>query len=293
MHYDEGAFYRPLFENNMLQLQVTKGCSHNRCKFCDMYHVPFAPAPHEEVLADLDEAQRWYKDVPRVFLTGGNALCLPQDDLLFVLREIRKRFASATVGSFARVTDVARKSDEELAQLVAMGVTDISIGTESGLDAALTAMNKGFTASDILQQCQRLDEVGLTYDLFYLLGMGGRGQGQASACATAALYSKLHPQRLMIHTMTAFSGAELAHEVARGTFELAGELENVRELRTFVERLDCEGGTYILGNHYGNVIPACGRVPEDREELLKVYDRVLACGNEAELVAQRAQMKSI
>ena len=36
MHYADGAFFRPLFENNMLQLQVACGCSHNRCKFCDM-----------------------------------------------------------------------------------------------------------------------------------------------------------------------------------------------------------------------------------------------------------------
>lgn len=293
MHYDDGAFYRPLFENNMLQLQVTKGCSHNRCKFCDMYHLPFSPSSHEDIVSDLDEAARWYSDVPRVFLTGGNALCLPQPDLLFVLREVRKRFPSASVGSFARVTDIARKSDDELVQLAAMGVSDISIGTESGYNPALSSMGKGFSSRDILVQCKRLDRAGLTYDLFYLVGMAGHGLGQASAQATAELYSQLHPQRIMVHTMTAFSGTELAHEVVQGKFELAGELEMVRELRTFVELLDCKGGTYLLGNHYGNAAPACGRIPEDRARLLQAYDQVLANADEAQLAAWRAQMTSI
>lgn len=293
MHYDDGAFYRPLFENNMLQLQVTKGCSHNKCKFCDMYHCTFSPSSYGEIIADLDEAARWYSDVPRVFLTGGNALCLPQADLLFVLREIRRRFPSASVGSFARITDIARKTDDELQQLVATGVSDISIGSESGYDAALSAMNKGFTAADILQPCRRLDDAGMTYDLFYLIGMAGRGNGGTSAWMTAQLYGQLHPKRIMIHTMTAFTGTELAHEVAQGSFELAGELETIEELRLFVKLLDCEGGTYILGNHYGNAVPVCGRLPQDREEMLQAYDYALTHLHESDLVARRVAMQSI
>ena len=174
-----------------------------------------------------------------------------------------------------------------------MGVSDISIGTESGYNPALSSMGKGFSSRDILVQCKRLDRAGLTYDLFYLVGMAGHGLGQASAQATAELYSQLHPQRIMVHTMTAFSGTELAHEVVQGKFELAGELEMVRELRTFVELLDCKGGTYLLGNHYGNAAPACGRIPEDRARLLQAYDQVLANADEAQLAAWRAQMTSI
>ena len=122
MHYDDGAFYRPLFENNMLQLQVAHGCSHNRCKFCDMYHEPFAISPREEVLADLDEAADYFGEagcetIERVFLTGGNAFCLPQRELVFVLEAIAERFPRASVGCFARVTDIARKGDDDLAEL--------------------------------------------------------------------------------------------------------------------------------------------------------------------------------
>ena len=293
MHYGQGAFYRPLFENEILQLQVQRGCSHNRCAFCDMYHETFAPSTREEILADIEEAASAYPYTKRVFLTGGNAFCLPQDTLMFVLGEVAKRFTSATVGAFARVTDVARKTDDELAALAKAGMCDISIGTESGLDSALAQMGKGFTAADSLCECLRLDAAGLSYDLFYLIGMAGAGHADESAEATAKLYSELHPNRIMIHTMTAFKGTRLREMIDAGEFTPAGELENVRELRRFAELLDCENDVFVLGNHIGNAAPVSGYLPSQREQMLESYDYVLAHANEQHLARYRASMRSI
>ena len=80
-----GTIYRPPFEAAYLLLQVTVGCSHNKCSFCYMYpDVPFSVSPLSEVEADIDEASRLYPNVERVFLENGDAFVLSADRLLYI-----------------------------------------------------------------------------------------------------------------------------------------------------------------------------------------------------------------
>ena len=68
MHYS-GTTFRPPYEANSLLLQVTKGCSHNKCAFCSMYRdVPFEVSPLHEVEADVAEAASMRPGAPRVSL---------------------------------------------------------------------------------------------------------------------------------------------------------------------------------------------------------------------------------
>ena len=46
--------FRPPFEAKSLLLQVTTGCSHNKCSFCTMYRdVPFGVESMEQIEKDL------------------------------------------------------------------------------------------------------------------------------------------------------------------------------------------------------------------------------------------------
>ena len=93
-------------------------------------------------------------------------------------------------GMFARVTDIASKSVEELKNLRHMKLDSINIGIETAHDPTLDRMNKGYHASDILEQLSKLDEVGIRYNVFYLNGLGGKGCGEASAIATADVLNR-------------------------------------------------------------------------------------------------------
>ena len=107
-----------------------------------------------------------------------------------------------TTGCFARITDVALKSDEELASLHQAGYDGLTIGIETGDDDALRFMNKGYAAADIVKQCQRLDCAGIHYSFFYLAGISGAGRGEVGAKATAAICNQLHPTLVGVNMLT-------------------------------------------------------------------------------------------
>ena len=54
--HQTGQIYRPPSEASVQRLEVTIGCSHNKCSFCTMYRkTPFRVAPLEDVEMDLKE----------------------------------------------------------------------------------------------------------------------------------------------------------------------------------------------------------------------------------------------
>ncbi|HPX71157.1 MAG TPA: radical SAM protein, partial [Bacillota bacterium] len=89
----EGLIYRPPSEARSLIIQITVGCSHNRCRFCSMYKDKvFRVRKAEEIERDLVEMSRYYPNVKRIFLADGDALCLAGSKLLRVLGLIKDLF---------------------------------------------------------------------------------------------------------------------------------------------------------------------------------------------------------
>ena len=54
--------YRPPSEAYSLIIQITLGCSHNRCTFCSMYKdKKFVIKPIEDIKSDIDAFRALYK----------------------------------------------------------------------------------------------------------------------------------------------------------------------------------------------------------------------------------------
>ena len=186
MHYT-GTIWRPPYEATSLLLEVTAGCTHHKCKFCTLYNdlpFKFKLSPFEDIEADLKEASVIYKRwggfrSNRVFLTGANPFVLSFEKLMDISHLIHKYLPNVkTIGSFARITDVTPKTDEQLQKLHEAGYDGLTIGIETGDDEALAFMNKGYKASDIVAQCKRLDKAGIHYSFFYLTSISGAGRGE-------------------------------------------------------------------------------------------------------------------
>ena len=288
-----GTVLRPPHEALSVLLQVTVGCTHHACKFCGLYgDLRFRVSPMAEIDADLQIIARWQPRARRVFLVGANPFALSYERLVQLADRIRDRLPKVqTIGMFARVDDIARKTDAELRELRARGFTGLSIGTETGDDPTLLRMNKGTTAAEILFQSRRLDDAGIEYYFTYMTGLAGAGNGERAARATAELFNRTHPFLIGVVSLTVFPDTVLGREVQAGLFREAGELERLDELRTLLERLEIP--VTIDAHTVSNAVPLFGRLPEDRTRLLRELDMAQAVSDERDLAAYRRSIEHL
>ena len=266
-----GIVYRPPYEANSFLLQVTRGCSHNRCTFCSMYpDVPFAVCPMEEVEADLEEGARYCPDVTRVFLEHGDAFVLSSDRLLAIAEAVHRKLPKVeTIAMYASIQNIRTKTDAELRELRACGIHGLDIGVESGLDAALTYMNKGHTAKEAREQLLRLTEAGMDYSFNVILGCGGAELWRENADATADLINAVQPHLLFIGSLHAEPGCRLYQDMKDGVFHECTIGQLLDEQERLIRRLDLNN-TYYFGSHPSNLVPMQGRLPQQKQDMIDV-----------------------
>ena len=264
-----GNVYRPPYEANSLLLQVTQGCSHNKCTFCYMYpDVPFSVCPMEQVEEDIREAARIRPDVSRVFLEHGDAFVLSCDQLMRIAEAIHRELPRVeTIAMYASIQNIRKKTDAELRRLRDAGIHGLDIGVESGLDEALAYMNKGHTAAEAREQLLRLTKAGMDYSFNAILGCGGAERWKENAEATADLINAVQPHMLFIGSLHADKGCKLYEDMKNGTFHecTCGQLLDEQEL--LLSRLELED-TYYFGSHPSNLMPMQGILPKYKKEMI-------------------------
>ena len=269
LHFN-GPVWRPPFEATSQLLQVTAGCTWHRCKFCTLYGTQkFRMSPMSEIESDLKVINRVQPRAHRVFLTGANPFVLTANRLLDIALLIRKYVGEGrpTIGCFARITDITKKSVEELRQLHHLGFDYLTIGVESGDSETLSRVNKGYRSEDIIEQCLKLESAGIRYNLFYLVGLAGHGNGERNACRSAAVFNQLNPVSIGFLSLTLFPESQLYKEISEGLFQEATEYERLDEMICLVSKLTCK--THILARTVSNPIPFTGSLPVDRESILR------------------------
>ena len=277
MHYS-GSVYRPPSEAHSLIVQVTVGCSHNKCAFCNMYKdKTFRIVPIEQVMEDLAWAHNaWPGIIRRVFLADGDALILPTETLVQILTRIRKRIPTCQrVGVYGSPNSILRKTPEELETLRKLGLGIVYMGLESGNDAVLKKFDKGFDAASIIQAGQRVKQAGLLLSVTAINGLGGQEMSEAHALDTAKAFTAMKPDYVGMLTLRVYGNTPLAGWVQRGEFKLLdGPLALARENRLLIEHMDCEG-TVFRSNHASNYLALAGTLNKDKDRLLAQLDAAL------------------
>ena len=147
---------------------------------------------------------------------------------------------------------------------------------------------RSYRASDILEQLSKLDEAGIRYNVFYLNGLGGKGNGEAGAAATADVLNRLHPCIINIVSLTIFPESQLYQEVLDGTYIEEPEIERLMEMRTLIDKLNIK--VNLLGHHISNTVPITGALPDDKTAILREFDKAIVRFPENELKAYRSRI---
>ena len=272
----EGTVIRPPSEADSFILQVTLGCSHNRCTFCPAYlDKKFRVRDLDKVFEDIEEGAGLLGDVRRVFLADGDALILPTEDLLAILERLAGAFPSLSrVGIYANAQNVSEKTDEELRTLAEHKLGIAYLGLESGDGRVLERVRKGATAAEMAEAVCRLQAAGIKASVIVLLGLAGREGSADHARATAEVVSRMNPRYLSFLTVMVVPGTALHRQMERGEFGPMEPRELLAELRQMIEPLDLKG-TIVRSNHASNYVPIGGRLPKDKDELLRQIDEAL------------------
>ena len=269
-----GNIYRPPIEANTFLLPITEGCSHNSCAFCNMYQgIPFRMLSLAEVEEYLEAVRAEYGSsvlrIERIYLVGADPFALSASRLLERILLIRKHLPNIKVITmYARVDNIARKSDDELAALKEAGVNDLYVGVECGLDDVLENLNKGYGVEDIRRECLRLNKAGIRHNDLLMLGTAGKGRAAESAQAMAELENELRPNKILINTMSAFVDTRLDHDIKDGKFIPATEREHLEEERDFIAALDLPD-TYFWSLHPLDSVRIDGILREDKDKMLQ------------------------
>jgi radical SAM superfamily enzyme YgiQ (UPF0313 family) len=285
MNY-EGRIIRPPSEADSLILQVTVGCSHNRCTFCPAFKdKKFRIKPSEDIKRDIQQAVRTYgaQTVRRVFLCDGDPLIIPQEKLIDILDTLNSAFPRLQrIGIYGNAKSVLRKSNDDLAELKKRRLGIVYLGLESGDPVTLVRIDKGATVDQMVEAASKIRQAVIKLNVTVLLGIGGTERSSVHAVETMRVLNRMKPNHIGALTLMVVPGTQLYDEMKRGDFVLPGKFELVRELRDMIAESELENCLFF-SNHASNYFPVQARLPKDKETILQQLDFVLSSRNDKHL----------
>lgn len=291
MHYT-GSVVRPPYEAYSVLLEITVGCSHNSCSFCNYYrNDQFRMAPMEQIEEDLMELSDHDPNISHIFALGADPFVLSFEKLNRIATKIREYLPLTDISMYSSISNINDKTVDELKELQKNGIHELVIGVESGDDEVLLDSHKGYTAADIVEQCHKLDQAGITYRFIYLAGLAGQNKCVESAKKSAAVFNQVHPTHIILTSLTLMPGTELFEKNQKGQFTEVSEFERLKEIKTLIE--DLNGELEILGQHVSNSVPFDAVLPADKERIVRLLEKAIGSYDESALRNRRDRLKTI
>lgn len=266
--------YRPPSEAFSLILQITIGCSHNKCSFCSMYKgVQFHIKPFEQIKAEIDYFRSRAKYVNRIFLADGDALIVPTEKLIEILKYIKNIFPECErISTYASPKSLELKSEDELKKIKDNGISLLYIGAESGSDEVLKNINKEVTSKELGDLILKAKKVGFKTSVTFIVGILGEKDFREHAIATGNFISRCEPDYVGILSLMLEENTTIYQEWLKGNFKEADGIDILKEIKLIIENINVTSNIVFRSNHASNYINLKGNLPEDKKRLIQEID---------------------
>jgi radical SAM superfamily enzyme YgiQ (UPF0313 family) len=295
MSFNRPDIIRPPSEWKSYFLPLTSGCSNNTCTFCGYYGSKLQIRDVADIKSEIDAlalftgsrirlpnvpkvvyaiAQDW--DGKRIFLQDGDALVYPFPKLREVLQYLSERLPSVErIGTYATPQDILRRSVDELKELTRLKLGIFYTGLETGDDELLQKIGKGVSSHQIVEAGKKVKEAGISFSVTIILGLGGIERSKKHVLETAKVLTEIDPDYVGALTLTLVPGTPLYDQCERDELHPLSPFQSLEELRLIIENsnfTDC----FFSSMHASNYLSVRGKLPQDRERMLKQLEKVLA-----------------
>lgn len=268
--------FRPPSEAYSLILQVTSGCSWNKCAFCEMYSSKqFKIKPFNQIQNEILEIANSAIKFNKIFLADGDAMVLSFNKLKQILEEINFQFPKVRrISAYAKPKDINSKSVNELIELKLLGLGLLYVGIESGDDEVLKNINKGETYQTTLEALQKAKQAGIKLSVMILNGLGGRELSKQHAINSAKLINEVQPEYVSTLVLSFPYGEAHFIKKYKGKFTMQNQLELIEEMGIFLEHTNLQQSVF-RSDHASNYLVLKGILSKDKEILVSKINNVI------------------
>lgn len=271
----EGPIYRPPSEGNSLLIQTTIGCPWNKCTFCMVYKKgpKFRIRPVKEIKEDLQWAKENYLlPVNTVFFPSGNSIIMKTNDFIEILSYTKKLFPNVKrITIYGSAHYIVKKGFDEIKKLADAGLSRIHVGLESGSDIVLKNICKGSTSDIQIKAGEIVKKTGIELSEYVVLGIGGKKYSINHISESVKVLNSINPDFIRIRTFLPKINTPILKDINKGNFKILTPHEILKETYELIEGLDVT--SMVFSDHYTNYIRINGKLPEDKEKMLKLINK--------------------
>lgn len=275
IQYDE-PLYRPPSEGKSLIIQITLGCSWNKCSFCEMYTSKhFKVRDEKDIFTDIDAFEPHAESITKVFLADGDPLVLSNRRLLPILNRIKNTFPKLRrISTYASPSNLKNKTDDELKELKEAGLTLLYVGIESGDSLVLEAIQKGETYETTIEGLNKSKAAGMDASVMIINGVGGKVLTKQHAINSARVLNATQPKFASTLVLTAHKGLEHYKDRYKGDFIELSTKELFNEMLLFMQHLELEE-TIFRSDHASNKLVLKGVLGKDKQQMINQIEQAI------------------